>query len=355
MVVSLVLIFIASLTLSFFEERLNEREKLILYSLIGFAMILVAGLREPGSTPDSEGYEMMLQGNTNETLEEATEPTFIFICSIINSLSLGVNALFLTYAFISIPIHLFALWKLSKKPFLTLTIYISYYYMIHEMVQIRAGVAAALFLCAIYFYVEKKKTHALGCILIGVLFHYSATIGLVLFLMRDKIPVWQTYILYLVVPIGLMAYFTNLDISFLIPDEIGGAKLAAYRNLKDMGIEEVQSGIRFEGNPIIWINIILYYASIYYREYLNKYCKYTHIAIKVQAFAFCCLFFINGFSQVVGNRFNDYFSVASIILWTASFYAFQPQLLSKIVSNTISTVRFVASILIYALSLLSLE
>ena len=93
MVISLVLIFIASLTLSFFEERLNERDKIILYSLIGFAMIFTAGLREPGSTPDSEGYEMMLQGNTNEVLEEATEPTFIFICSIVNSLSCSADEL----------------------------------------------------------------------------------------------------------------------------------------------------------------------------------------------------------------------------------------------------------------------
>ena len=338
MVISLVIIFITSLLLSFFEERLNERDKLSLYCLIGFALILTAGLREPGSTPDSEGYEMMLNGITNEILEEATEPSFSLICSILNSLSLGANALFLTYAFISVPIHLFAFWKLSEKRFLILTIYISYYFMMHEMVQIRAGVAAGLFLLAIYYYVEQKKKSALGCILIGIFFHYSATLGLLLFLMKDKISVWQTYVLYLIVPIGLIAYFINL----------------AYRNLKDMGIEEVQSGIRFEGNPIIWINIILYYASIYYKEFLTKYCKYVPIAIKVQAFAFCCLFFIKGFSMVVGNRFNDYFSISSIILWTASVYAFQPQIISKIINNTISTARFVASILIYALSLLSM-
>ena len=101
---------------------------------------------------------------------------------------LGVNALFMTYAFISIVIHLPALWKLSKLPLLTLTIYISYYYMMHEMVQMRAGVAAGLFLWAIYFYVEKKKLMSLACILVGFLFHYSAAAGLVLFLLKDKLP-----------------------------------------------------------------------------------------------------------------------------------------------------------------------
>jgi hypothetical protein len=55
---------------------------------------------------------------------------------------------------------------------------------------------------------------------------------------------------------------------------------------------------------------------------------------------------------VLGNRMNDYFSVASIILWTASVYAFRPKLLSKILSNAISTLRFITSMLGYALSLL---
>jgi hypothetical protein len=50
--------------------------------------------------------------------------------------------LFFTYAIIAIPIQLSALWKLSKMPFLTLTLYISYYYMMHDMVQIRCSVAS---------------------------------------------------------------------------------------------------------------------------------------------------------------------------------------------------------------------
>ena len=352
MVISLVIIFITSLLLSFFEERLNERDKLSLYCLIGFALILTAGLREPGSTPDSEGYEMMLNGITNEILEEATEPSFSLICSILNSLSLGANALFLTYAFISVPIHLFAFWKLSEKRFLILTIYISYYFMMHEMVQIRAGVAAGLFLLAIYYYVEQKKKSALGCILIGIFFHYSATAGLVLFLLKDKLPQWQKITLYLLIPIGLIAYFTQLDLSTLIPEELGGEKLVLYRKLKDQGIEEELSGWPLERNILIWMNIILFYASIFYSEFLVKHCKYVLIAIKIQAVGFCFLFFMHGVSSVLGNRMNDFFSIANIILWTACVYAFHPRHIGLIINNLISSLRFVTSMLGYALSLL---
>ena len=352
MVIALVLLFVMAASLSLIEDRISDRDKKILYILLGIAMILIAGLREVGSTPDSIDYERMFYGKSDKILEAATEPSFAMISSFLNSLSLGVNSLFITYALISISIHLSAFWKLSKMPLLMLTVYISYYYMMHDMVQIRCSVASALFLLAIYFYVEEKKMYALACILTGIFFHYSATVGLLLFIARNKIPDWQKYLLYLIVPVGLVAYFTNVDISYPVPDEFGGAKLETYRRLKDKGMEESMAGIHFEGNPLIWLNIILYYASIFYKDYLTKYCKYVPIAIKIQAFAFCCLFFIKGFSMVVGNRLNDYFSVASIILWTASVYAFYPRIIGKIVTNLVSAVRFVASMLIYALSLL---
>ena len=354
MVIALVLLFLLTMFLSLIEERLSERDKLMFFIMLGMIMILIAGLREVGSTPDSQDYEDMYYGKTNKILEAATEPSFAIISSILNALSLGTNALFLTYAFISISIHLSAFWKMTKMPLMMLTVYISYYYMMHDMVQIRAAVASGLFIWAIYFYVEEKKKYALICILTGIFVHYSATVGLLLFLLKEKMPNWQKAILYLVVPIGIVAYFMNLDISYLVPDELGGAKLAAYRNLKDKGIEEQQAGIRFEGNPLIWANIILYYASIFYKDHLTKYCKYVPFAIKVQAIGFCCLFFLHGVSAVLGNRLNDYFSVASIILWTASVYAFYPLIMGKIVNSFVSAVRFVASMLIYALSLISM-
>jgi hypothetical protein len=85
---------------------------------------------------------------------------------------------------------------------------------------------------------------------------------------------------------------------------------------------------------------------------LVKHFKYTSVAIKLQGVGFGFLFFANALSQVVGNRMNDYFSVASILLWTASVYAFTPYIVGKIVNNAISTVRFVTSVLAYGLALL---
>ena len=351
MVISLILLFITCMSLSFFEDQMKANDKLLLYVVFGIAMIFIAGMRAVGSTPDTESYQMYFESNSELALL-LHEPTFKFFINALQSSPLGVNALFFVYAIISIPIHLALFWKVSKVPLLTLTIYISYYYMMHEMVQIRAGVAAGLFLWAIYFYVKKKKLWTLTFIILGTLFHFSAAAGLVIFLLRDKLPNWERIVLYALVPVGMLVYFSHFDISMLLPDVFGLERLMKYREANEMGAEDDLAGWMFESHPLIWMNIVLYYASIYYHDFLKERFKYTTIAIKVQAVGFCFLFFVNSFSKVVGNRMNDYFSIASILLWTASIYAFYPKLLSKLLSNAISTIRFAASMMAYALALL---
>jgi len=177
---------------------------------------------------------------------------------LLNALGLGVNALFFTYALISVPIHMALFRKMTNIPFTMLTIYLSYYFMMHEMAQIRAGVAAGCLLWAIYLYAEQKKTYALVAILAGTMFHYSAAAGLVLLLLGNgtTLPRWQKWALFAIVPVGLVAYFTHIDISYIIPEEMGGDKLMAYRELRDKGLEDEQAGWPLEQHLLIWQHLL---------------------------------------------------------------------------------------------------
>lgn len=352
MVISLILLFIIGCASSILEDRLSKSQKVLLYILMGVFMIFITGLREVGSTPDTDAYEDMYYGKYAKVLEAVTEPSFLIISDILNSFSLSVMALFFTYAIISVPIHLGAFWRISPIPLTTALIYISYYFMMHEMVQIRAGVASALFLWAMCMYAEGRKWISLSFVLLGTLFHYSAITGIVLFLMTNKLKRWHKYVLYSLIPVGLIAYFVGLDISYLVPETLGGDKLMYYRELKETGFENDQAGWQLNVNLSIWMNFVLFYACTYYHNYLKQYCRYITIAIKVQAVGFCCLFFLHGVSAILGNRLNDYFSVAAIILWTCSIYGFVPRIAGKIVNIIICTIRFVLSMLMYALSLL---
>lgn len=355
MVISLVLLFAVCALLSFFEEQLRDRDKLMLYVAFGVAMILIAGMRAVGSTPDTEAYEAMFYKDTDGVAMMLYEPSFKLIVNFLQSFSVGVNALFFIYAIISVPIHLALFWKVSKLPLLTLTIYISYYFMMHEMVQIRAGVAAGLFLWAVYFHVEKKKLLTLLFLLLAAFFHYSAIAGFAIFLFSNRLPKWQRVVLYALVPVGLVAYFANLDLVKLLPEELVGEKVLYYREVEEKGNSDLQEGWKLKYNLLIWLNFAVYYVCLYFHDEIVKHFKYVTIAIKVQAYGFCFLFFVYSVSHVIANRMNDFFSVASILLWTASFYVFIPSLLSKLLSNIISAFRFVTSMIAYALALLWMD
>ena len=281
MVISLILLFLTCMFLSFFEESIHQRDKKIIYIILGIAMVLIAGLRELGSTPDMDTYESMFYAKRNNLMMLLREPSFSLITDILQSMSIGVTGLFLTYALIAVPIQLSALWKLSKMPLLTLTIYISYYYMIHDMVQIRCAVASGLFLWAIYFYANQKKLYTLLCILMGTYFHYSAIAGLAIFFLGNGFPKWQRYVLCAIVPIGMVVYFSHFDILSFIPSEWGGTKLMSYRTMREKGLEDELAGWKLQSNLLIWMNIVLYYACIYYHDHLAKHFKYTSVAIKL--------------------------------------------------------------------------
>ena len=285
------------MSLSLIEERLRDRDKKVLYVLVGVMMILIAGLREPGSTPDSETYEEMYNGTYNEVLQDITEPSFTFISFVLNSMSLGVNALFLTY-----------------------------------------------------FYNQRKKLYTFYCILAGILFHYSAATGFVIFLLDFKIRRWEKIAMYLLIPVGIVAY-SHLDISSFIPESIGGEKLIAYRKLKDMGLDEEQGGYPLKYHLVIWLNFVVFYAALFYEKYLSEKSNYMVLAIKVQAVGFCCLFFLNGVTMILSSRLNSYFSVASILLWTSATYLFAPLQVGKIINSVINFIRFITSMLFFALSL----
>ena len=352
MLISLILLFIACMALSFYEERLLQRDKIIIYMLLGIVMIMIAGLREAGVTPDSAAYEEMYYSGSKSITEKLTEPSFIFIRDILRSYHLGINALFFVYALISVPLRLTAIWKLSNLPLLTLCMYISYYYQLHDVVQIRCAVASALFLLALYYRLEHKNRIALLCIFCGWLFHYSAIVGLIIFLLDNKpLKQWYAAIMYLIIPLGIIFSISGWDIAQFVPTELGGDKLQMYRELKDKGIEGELEGIPFYRAPAILLNICLYYGCLFYRQTLSECNKYFPMLLKILGIAFICKFTLGNLSSVLASRLFEYFDVVSIFLWTMAVYAFYPRIAGKIVVNFASTVRFLTSALIFVLGL----
>jgi len=350
MVISLVLLFLTSISLSFYEERLLLRDKVMVYVVLGITMILIAGFREVGIVPDTEAYEAMFYAKSNSFSTKITEPTFTFLSETLHSWDFGITALFLIYAIISIPLRLTAIWKLSSIPLFTLTVYISHYYQLHDVVQMRCAVASALFLLALYYRLQQQKLYSLLCIVVGFFFHFSAIVGLLIFVINNKpLKNWQIAVLYSIIPIGIVFSILGFDIAQFIPSEIGGTKLELYREMKEKGIEGDLEGIPFYRDPAILSSICLFYGCLFFNRLLSEKNHYLPIFLKIMGIAFICKFTLANLSSVVASRLFEYFDIVSIFLWTSAIYAFRPIEMGKTVIYLASTLIFLSGSLFYIL------
>ena len=90
----IIAIFIIVVILSYIEDYLGKY-KLPLYLLIGFTLILLAGLREVGIDPDSQNYEISFQRYYDSSAQERVEYSYTFISMLLNFITDDVHILFL--------------------------------------------------------------------------------------------------------------------------------------------------------------------------------------------------------------------------------------------------------------------
>ena len=193
-------------------ERFIGKYKLPIYITIGAALIILAATREIGIDPDSENYENAFLHHYSSTTADMVEYSFILISQIIQLFSNDVHYLFLFYAIFGVTLKFVAFRKLCEFWFLPLVVYISYYYIFHELMQIRTGIMAGMFLLAI--------------------FHYSALALLpLLFLSNKPMSTIQRTLWALIIPFGYMIHFYGFTALLELSTELPyiGQKLAAYQ------------------------------------------------------------------------------------------------------------------------------
>lgn len=132
------------------SKNLTISSKTLILILVGILLILVAGLRPIGIDGDSLNYVGVLHVSLSEANFIDKEPTF-WIINELNKILFGGNeqTFFLIFAILGVSLKLLAIKKLSLLPFYSIFVYICLYFILHEMTQIRVGVATAIFLLAI--------------------------------------------------------------------------------------------------------------------------------------------------------------------------------------------------------------
>lgn len=306
-----------------------------MYFSIGLILAIMAGMREVGIDPDSENYETSYLQYYNLDIMDGLEYSFILLSSILNNITNDVHALFLVYAFLGVFLKLTAFRQLSEFYFLPLIVYMSFYYEVHELTQIRTGVLSALMLLMIPPLSEGRRSKAFLLICIGAFFHYSAFVCLPFLFLGNK-PLnmrWKT-ILFLAIPVAYIVYFIGGSIIMNADLPIVGNKLALYQAAEESGKSDI--GINIFGAFHIFTTLIYFYL-LFFSDTITEKNKYFPLLMKIFA-AGICAYTIFAFLPVLSQRISYLLRIVSIILITNIYYTIKPRWVSIIIVLLAATI-----------------
>lgn len=174
---------------SFFNR--SEVQKVIggvLFCFLAVYLVFFAGLRAPNIAPDYLNYVDWLHraGQSIDTIaNEFKDPGFLLLFSVIHWLDLPDFTFFCIVAGISI-LAKFIFSKEVLNGYLTYLIFFlvfSRFYIVHDLVQVRVGVAIALASCGLVFAFKGRMLKGLLLFCFGLSFHLSVIMFFPVFLL----------------------------------------------------------------------------------------------------------------------------------------------------------------------------
>ena len=319
-------IFVIVIGLSFVEDHLSVWQKIVPLIFICIALICIATFK-PMTTADAANYEKYFYFYDDPLIEVLTEPTYRFFCWLYTSMGFSVIAIFLTYAMIAVPLKLTLLWKLTPFVFTAMMVYVGIFYPMHDVVQIRCGVAVAFLLWSMIYLQQRRYGWAIALFLVATLFHYSCVAFLpILFVGNMEIGKFWKWVLAVSIPICILLYLAGFGAFNLIPGGAIEGKLDHYKEVSEIGIYEEY--VPYKQITFMAEFVMLYVFLIFY-EPIHRHCRYAPILIKVLALEMGYLILFADI-QVLGKRLHDLFGTFDAISFACVLYIVRPRYVVRI-------------------------
>ena len=342
MIYTFLLLFIVIVSLIFLEEYLGDYNKYVYWGLC-IIMILLCAFRTIGVDPDSEAYEEIFKSNGNDP-KLLVEASILFISDIIKNFTDDVHYLFLVYAILGVTIKFIALRQLSPWYFLPLVIYFGNYFILHDFIQIRAGVASAMLLLAIKPLSEGNKKKAIVYFLIANVFHYSSfAFYPILFFSNNVSKIWK-YILIAIFPVGVVLFLLHYDFFSALPIPYVQEKIDMYKTLTENGVFDELS----LKNIFIWIQYAIILYSLYFYDTMLDKCPALPLLLKITAYSLACFFALSSISVVAG-RLHELLGIVELALFPCVCYTIRPQFYGKIAVCAIGAIEMIFTLFIWEL------
>ena len=314
MITSIVFGFILLAFIAIFQPVAKFEKYVVIF--FGAIMALFAGFRQ-------DSYDYIIYELLYENYEEmSVEPSFRAISYLVSHYTDDIRYLFLTFAFLGVALKLKAISTLSKFVLLSLVVYASNFYLLHEMTQIRAGVAAGFLLLSIKPNVERDLKKFLIFAVLGFLFHYSAILILLLWFLPKKINV---KVLALSIFFGYASYFIGLDFVKIIPIPGIQEKIEIYLSLQEVNDDKINVF-----GYLYLLRIAVFYILLFKYKKLAQKSAYFPLLINMYAISLV-VFTVFGSIPAFASRLSELFGMVEIILFPLLVYLFKPRILGSFV------------------------
>lgn len=237
------LIFSFLICCSFLEVFCYEyykRYKNAIYFFCIFTLGLCAGIRE--NTYDYNAYVMLFQqtpdiftmlssGDFSYIMDVREEPGYILLNSFVKCFTDEPEVLFCVVSFSSLLLYGLSIRKYTKYTMLSILLYFSMIYLVKEMVQIRRGLAMAIFIYSFRYVLANEFKKFLLFILLASCFHESIVFSILVYPLRH---IHMNYAFgFFMIFCYIILYFLNIVDNFLFPLSEGFeyyARLTSYLN-----------------------------------------------------------------------------------------------------------------------------
>jgi len=243
------------------------------------------------------------------------EPSFIFITKLVRFLTDNVLFLFVVYAFLGVYLKCKAIKDLSEFWFLSLVIYLSNFFLLQEMTQIRVGVACGFMLIAIKPIFERDLKRFLCYALLAVLFHYSAILVFALWFLPTRNINRQFYAL--LIPTVYLLYGFGISFSSL-------AELVPIQTLQDRirwyKIYTEQENLSINAfNVVQLVRCGLAFLFLWKFSLIKQHNKYLPILLQCYILSIVALVIFADL-PVLAFRVSEFIGVVEIILVPCIYY-----------------------------------
>jgi hypothetical protein len=293
---------------------------------MGILLFLVAAFRDGNAVRD---YATYIDYYNNNTIKLNIEISFFVIAWIVRHIFFdNVLFLFIIYALFGVGLNLNAIRELTALSFLSLLIYISNFYVLHELTQIRVGVATGFLLMCIKPLYERNLKFFLLFATCAALFHYSGL--LVFFLWVLKGNRINKYAYAVVVPLAYIFYFLNISLveMFIQFIPIGNVqeKYVTYKLLQQQRVDTFNEINVF--NFVFLAKCLIFYIILLKSKLVATKNKYTFLLLKIEALSLAS-FVLFSATPIFAFRIYELFGVVEIILIPFIYYVFKSKILSK--------------------------